>query len=95
MSKLSDCKHGTIVRMGDNCYRVYRLEEFAEGTLGTMKRFARLIECEKRNPSTGLPSMYWYEKHDSAGIIRDWSNTCEVIDDSNTAVAGEKLTIRI
>lgn len=85
--KLSDCKHGSIVKIGKTNYRVYRLEEFHDGTLGTMKPFARIQKCEKRK--TG-----WWDDHNVKFEIRNWQDECELVDDSNTAVAGEKLIIK-
>lgn len=85
--KLSDCKHGSIVKVGDSTYRLYRLEELAGGLLGTMKRFARLHPCFNR-PSG------WWDDHNQKFLIRNWSDPCELIDDSNTAVAGQRLIIK-
>ena len=86
MQTLNDCKHGSIVKVGSVTYRLYRLEVFNDGTLGTMKNFARLHPCNKRDSG-------WWEDHNQKSLIRDWSADCELIDDTNTATAGQKLLI--
>ncbi len=86
--RLSDFKHGTIVRIGSATYRLYRLEEFAGGMLGTMKRFARIQPCVVRN---GV----WWDDHHAKFEIRNWSDECELVDDTHTAVAGEVFDTRL
>lgn len=86
--KLMDCKHGSIVKIGNVLYRLYRLEQFADGFLGTMKRFPRLHPCEKR--STG-----WWDLHNKNFQLMKWSDECELIDDSNTAESGQRLILPV
>lgn len=85
--KLSDFRHGTIVKIGETTYRLYRLEVFADQTLGTMKRFARLQPC-------GLRPTGWWDDHNKPSQIRNWSDECELVDDQYTAVAGERLELQ-
>ncbi len=86
--KLSDCEHGSIVKVGSHIYRLYRLASFRQ-MLGAMMRFARLQPCAKVNPSTKKESEYWWDDHNEKSQLHDWSDECELVDDSNTAVAGE------
>lgn len=87
--KLSDFKHGTIVKIGSTNYRLYRLEQFAGGLLGTMTRFPRLQECEKRGD-------HWWDIHTKTpNYSCHWNQPCELVDDSNTAVAGEVFDTRV
>jgi hypothetical protein len=86
--KLSDFNHGTIVRIGKNTYRLYRLEVFHNGVLGTMKSFARLQPCVKRGE-------HWWDDQNSKFEIHNWSDECELVDDSNVGVAGEKWDTRL
>lgn len=86
--KLRDCKHGTIVRKENTTYRLYRCEVFQDGTLGTMKPFARIQKCDKRD--TG-----WWDDHNQTFLIRSWDDECEIVDDSNTAIAGERLILSV
>lgn len=84
--KLSDCKHGSIVKVGSHEYRLYRLEQFADGTLGTMRRYARLQPVIRKE--TG----FW-DDHKYSSWYKDWEAECELVDDTDTAAAGEKLVI--
>ena len=84
--RLDDCKHGEIVQIGLTTYRLYRLEVFADGILGTMTRFARLQPCNKRESG-------WWDDHNQKSLYRNWSDPCELVDDANTAVAGQRLII--
>ncbi len=84
---LSDCLHGSIVRIGQHTYRVYRLEELRDGILGTMTRFARIQPCLIRGK-------HWWDDHNQKFEIRNWSDRCFMIDDTRTAVAGEKYDTR-
>lgn len=84
---LRDALHGTIVRRGTQTYRVYRLEQFAGGLLGTMKPFASLQPCELRADG-------WWDIHTKPREIRNWSDPCELVDDSHTAVAGDVYDTR-
>jgi hypothetical protein len=93
--KLSDFKHGTIVRIDGTTNRLYRLEILQGGILGTMTRFPRLQPCAKRNPSTKLPDDHWWDDHNAKFVIRNWSDECELVDDTKTAVAGEVLDTRL
>lgn len=86
--KLRDCLHGSIVKIGQITYRLYRLEVFAGGILGTMKRFASLQPCALRDG-------HWWDDYHATHEIRNWSDDCELIDDSHTAVAGEVLDTRL
>lgn len=85
--KLSDFKHGTIVKIGQNTYRLYRLEECSSGILGTMTRFASLQPCF-------LKDGHWWDDWNSKRETRDWSDACEFVDDQHTAVAGEVFDTR-
>jgi hypothetical protein len=80
--KLGDCRHGSIVRIGTVTYRLYRLEEFHDGLLGTMKMFARLQPCT-------LQASGWWDNYNVRSVIRGWSEPCELVDDSDTAIAGD------
>jgi hypothetical protein len=80
--KLSDCSHGSIVKIQNTTYRVYRLEEFPCGTLGKTKAFARLQPCAKVNPSTGLPSEHWWDNHHAQFTLHNWDETCKFLDTS-------------
>lgn len=84
---LRDCKHGSIVQIGAHNYRVYRLEEFLDGRLGTMKMFARLQPCFLKNG-------HWWDDHNQKFEIHNWNESCVMVDDTNTAVAGEKFDTR-
>jgi len=80
---LNDCKHGTIVKIGPTTYRVYRLEQFDNGVLGTMRNFAGVQKCKQREDGS------WWDVHTVPRKYQHWHTSCELVDDSNTAVAGD------
>jgi hypothetical protein len=85
--KLSDCKHGSIVKVAGTTYRLYRLEELADQVLGTMKLFPRLQPVAQRK--TG-----WWDSHEAYHKIGQWTDECELVDDTCTATAGEVFDTR-
>lgn len=87
--KLSDFRHGTIIRIGQTNYRLYRQEQFPNGLLGTMSRFARIQPCDLRGDG------HWWDDHNAKWETRNWSDECELVDDSYTAVAGEIFDTRL
>lgn len=87
--KLKDCLHGSIVQVNGSTYRLYRLEELgSDRVLGTMKQFPRLQPVSKRDT-------VWWDIHDaSRSRTMQWSDECELVDDTCTAVAGEVFDTR-
>jgi hypothetical protein len=86
--KLSDCKHGSIVKVNGSTYRLYRLEELgSDRVLGTMKQFPRLQQVSKRESG-------WWESHEAYHKMGQWTDECELVDDTCTAVAGEVFDTR-
>ena len=86
--KLSNYSHGSIVRIGNQTFRLYRLEEFSNGLLGTMKRFPRLQPCFYRE------KFGWVDDHKAQWHLGNWNDECELVDNSHTAIAGERLTLK-